>query len=207
MENSTKRAVQIGNSCYNKQKEKNRCYFILYNKYPLVQGQLTADWVQLEFPRIKKVIDYLVCTKGDKSVNIVKEIKNIEMDDNFFQREYVEKENNKVAEESREKKVKITNPVHIQQSQNNNENNGLNKTNETEHSDDLIQEPEGGEHSTCSINIDKQANTENKVDCKEGNILEGVLKKMELQENEIKTLKSAFHKLENEHIVRDEKNQ
>ncbi|VDH92208.1 Hypothetical predicted protein [Mytilus galloprovincialis] len=55
------------------------------------------------------------------------------MDDNFFQREFVEKENNKVEEESIVKEVNITNSNHIQQSQ----INSLNKTN-----DDLIQEPE-----------------------------------------------------------------
>ncbi|XP_071178016.1 uncharacterized protein MCAP_0864-like [Mytilus edulis] len=117
------------------------------------------------------------------------------MDDNFFQREFVEKENNKVEEESIVKEVNTTNSNHIQQSQ----INSLNKTN-----DDLIQEPEVGKTSTC-INIDDQDNTSNKDDGKDENSLEGVLKKMELQENEIKTLKSAFHKLENEHIVRDEK--
>ncbi|CAG2210744.1 unnamed protein product [Mytilus edulis] len=106
-----------------------------------------------------------------------------------------QKENNKVEEESIVKEVNITNSNHIQQSQ----INSLNKTN-----DDLIQEPEVGKTSTC-INIDDQDNTSNKDDGKDENSLEGVLKKMELQENEIKTLKSAFHKLENEHIVRDEK--
>lgn len=44
--------------------------------------------------------------------------------------------------------------------------------------------------------IDKQANRENKVYCKDGNILDGVLKTMELQENEIKINKgiNALHR-------------
>nr|CAG2257166.1 unnamed protein product [Mytilus edulis] len=184
----------VANVTINKKKKIVITLFYTTNT-ALVQGQLTAEWVKFEFPRIKKVVDNLVCTKGDKSVNVVKEIKNIEMDDNFFQREFVEKENNKVEEESIVKEVNITNSNHIQQSQ----INSLNKTN-----DDLIQEPEVGKTSTC-INIDDQDNTSNKDDGKDENSLEGVLKKMELQENEIKTLKSAFHKLENEHIVRDEK--
>ncbi|VDI66228.1 Hypothetical predicted protein [Mytilus galloprovincialis] len=184
----------VANVTINKKKKIVITLFYTTNT-ALVQGQLTAEWVKFEFPRIKKVVDNLVCTKGDKSVNVVKEIKNIEMDDNFFQREFVEKENNKVEEESTVKEVNITNSNHIQQSQ----INSLNKTN-----DDLIQEPEVGKTSTC-INIDGQDNTSNKDDGKDENSLEGVLKKMELQENEIKTLKSAFHKLENEHIVRDEK--